>query len=69
MGNNPYKVDGEIIPQFKQEARTWDEGYAVCKKDMIDKLTEMDNALKDARKALKNIHDWKVRIINGEDNE
>ena len=53
---NPYK---------DKQAEIWDEGYDVCENDMIDELTEMSNALREARRYLDAIHDWKVRIING----
>ena len=58
---NPYKD--------KQKAEIWLEGYDVCEDCMIDELTEMNNALLDIKEAVNKIHKWKIKIINGKNNQ
>lgn len=60
---NPYRVGERPIPQFKQEAKAWDEGFEKAKRDDFDAIVAMHNALLGAKKAITDVIKWYTAVI------
>ena len=62
---NPYKVNEEPIIQYKLEAKAWDEGWDARKWQDYDTIIAMHKAILDAKKTLRDIDIWYVKVIAG----